>query len=178
MAKVELNPLLKAIRGKIDKAIFRRTPSGEVTISKSPDMSGVVWSEAQHDHRMDMKEAFHYAKTATDIPEMRDYYLAMARRIWNNNRPYDMAVSDYCQGNNRLKEFYVPGKGLVVPPAPAPGRLARLLHPILDAVRNEWPLRPRSQPQAQTRTPAKRQNSRAGGKRSSSKRPVRRTSRH
>jgi hypothetical protein len=172
MAKVELNPLLKAIRGKIDKAIFRRTPSGEVTISKSPDMSGVVWSEAQHDHRMDMKEAFHYAKTATDIPEMRDYYLAMARRIWNNNRPYDMAVSDYCQGNNRLKEFYVPGKGLVVPPAPAAGRLARLLHPVLSA------LRPRPRPQAQSRTPAKRQNFKAGGERPSSKRPVRRTSRY
>jgi hypothetical protein len=115
MAKVELNPLLKAIRGKIDKAVFRGTPDGEVTISKSPDMSGVVWSEAQDDHRIDMTEAFHYAKTAVDIPEMREYYLAMARRVWNNNHPYNMAVSDYCQGNNRLKEFFVPGKGLVVP---------------------------------------------------------------
>ena len=151
MAKVELNPLLKAIRGKIDKAIFRRTSSGEVTISKSPDMSGVVWSEAQVDHRVDMKEAFDYAKTATDIPEMREYYLAMARRVWNNNRPYNMAVHDYRQGNNRLKEFYVPGKGLVVPPASAAGRLARLLHPVLSTLRNER--RPRPQPR--TRTPAR-----------------------
>ena len=156
MAKVELNPLLKAIRGKIDKAIFRRTARGEVTISKSPDMSGVVWSEAQEEHRIDMKEAFNYAKTVVDIPEMREYYLAMARRVLKTNHPYNMAVKDYKQGNNRLKEFYVPGKGLVVPPAPAAGRLARLLHPVLSTLRNERRLRPRPRPQPRTRTPAKR----------------------
>jgi hypothetical protein len=33
-------------------------------------------------------------------PELRAYYLKMARRKKKNNRPFDMAVRDYCRGNN------------------------------------------------------------------------------
>ena len=35
-------------------------------------------------------------------PEIRAFYLQMARKKKKNNRPFDMAVSDYFKGNDRL----------------------------------------------------------------------------
>jgi hypothetical protein len=41
MAKVKLIPGIKEIRGKVGDLVFRTSPSGNITVSKAPDMSRV-----------------------------------------------------------------------------------------------------------------------------------------
>jgi hypothetical protein len=71
-------------------------------------MSGVEWSQAQKDHRQHFGECVAYAKLAIRDPELRQFYVEMAkRRRRNRRRPFDMAVSDYHQGNDLLwKKLY------------------------------------------------------------------------
>jgi hypothetical protein len=50
-----------------------------------------------------MARATAYAKLAIRYPEIRQFYVEMAKqRKKNQRRPFDMAVSDYCQGNDLL----------------------------------------------------------------------------
>jgi hypothetical protein len=74
----------------------------------SPNMSRVEWSQAQDDHRERMAEAFAYASQATRDPQIKEFYLKMAWKEKKNNRPYDMAVSDYYHNHNNLlgNRFY------------------------------------------------------------------------
>jgi len=51
MAKITFNLLVHTIRGRVDKAYIRQTPSGALALCKLPDMSNVEWSEAQMAHR-------------------------------------------------------------------------------------------------------------------------------
>jgi len=71
MAKVTLQPGLKGIRGKVGDVVFRQSPSGDIIVSKAPDMSAVEWSQAQQDHRQRFKAAFAYAKAAMADPGTR-----------------------------------------------------------------------------------------------------------
>jgi hypothetical protein len=64
MAKVTLNLAIKQIRGKMGDVVFRVSPTGELTITKLPDMSRVKWSKAQKAHRQRYKKAIAYAKAA------------------------------------------------------------------------------------------------------------------
>jgi hypothetical protein len=57
MAKVTLNPLIRQISGRMGDLVFRVGPTGEQTIMKLPDMSGVKWSKAQEQHRQRFKQA-------------------------------------------------------------------------------------------------------------------------
>jgi hypothetical protein len=104
MAKAKLNPMFDWFSGKIGRLVFRRSHSGNQMVSKLPDMRKVKWSPAQVEHRELMRQAFFYAKAAVRDPEFRAYYLKMARRKKKNNRPFDMAVSDYCRGNNLFEK--------------------------------------------------------------------------
>jgi hypothetical protein len=98
MAKVTLNPLIKQISGKMGDIVFRVSPSGEQTIMKLPDMSGVKWSKAQEAHRQRFKQAVAYARAAMTEPKVRRRYEKMAAK--NHKRPYDMAVSDFFKGKD------------------------------------------------------------------------------
>lgn len=69
---------------------------------KSPDMSGVKWSPAQKAHRPKFKQAVIYVKAAMEDPNIRPVYERMAAKMKQNNRPFDMAVSDYMGGNDLL----------------------------------------------------------------------------
>jgi hypothetical protein len=103
MAKVSFNPLLKWFRGRIGDLVFRRAHNGKVSVYPSPDMSRVKWSQAQKDHRQHMKEAFLYASAAVADPDLRPVYVQMAvDHNKNPRRPFDMAVSDYCDTGNDL----------------------------------------------------------------------------
>ncbi len=55
-----------------------------------------------------MARATAYAKLAVRDPELRQFYVEMAKqRKMNQGRPFDMAVSDYCQGHDLLwKKLY------------------------------------------------------------------------
>ncbi len=100
MAKVKLNPILKEMRGKVGKTVFRRSHTGETTLIKLADMSNVEWSDAQKAHRERFKQAIAYAKAAMAEPKVRRKYEKEATK--KNKRPFDLAVSDYFKGRNLL----------------------------------------------------------------------------
>lgn len=102
MAKVQLNPALKQISGKIGDLVFRIAHNGKLSLVRSPDMSRVKWSSAQEQHRQRFKQAVAYAKAAMQDPELRAIYQQMASEKKGNKRPFDMAVSDYFQGSDLL----------------------------------------------------------------------------
>jgi len=103
MSKIILNPAIEQASGKIGNMVFRRAHTGEMTLIKAADMSHVKWSKAQKEHRKRFKQAAAYAKAAMAEPTVRARYVKEAAR--KNKRPYDLAVSDYFKGRNRL-----PGK--------------------------------------------------------------------
>ena len=102
MAKVKLNPIIEELTGRLGNLVFRRTHTGNVSLIKSPNMSHVQWSPAQEAHRRRFKEAVAYARSAMADPEIRQIYEQMAVEKKKNKRPFDMAVSDYFQGNDLL----------------------------------------------------------------------------
>ena len=102
MAKVTLSPMVKDIRGKLGDYVLRRTHTGELILSKVPDMSKVKWSKAQKAHRQRFKKAVTYAKAALSEPKVRVVYEKMAAK--RQKRPFDMAVSDYFKGNDLLSK--------------------------------------------------------------------------
>jgi hypothetical protein len=81
MAKVEFDPIIKWITGKIGKLVHRRR----------------------------LGEASRYAGAAVADPDLRPIYIQMAIENGKNpKRPYDMAVSDYCNtGNDLLWKKYM-----------------------------------------------------------------------
>jgi hypothetical protein len=115
MAKVTLQPriignkVIKGFRGKVGNLVFRQSPSRETIVSKAPDMSAVVWSPAQEGHRQRLKAAIAYAKAAMADPYVRAVYEKRAAE--GNQRPFQMAVSDYFKGVDLLA-----GHDVIAPP--------------------------------------------------------------
>ncbi len=106
MTKIKLNPTIESIHGKIGGFVFRRTPSGKMSLIMLADMSKVVWSKAQQDHRHRFREANAYAKAAMADETIRLHYEKVARQ--SGKRAYHSAVSDYFKGINLLSN---PGNG-------------------------------------------------------------------
>jgi hypothetical protein len=106
--KILLHPMFRWIRGKMGKIVYRLSHNGEVSAYPAPDMSGIEWSPAQKAQRQRLARATAYAKLAIRYPDIRQFYVEMAKqRKRNKRRPFDMAVSDYCQGNDLLwQKFY------------------------------------------------------------------------
>jgi hypothetical protein len=106
--KILLHPMFQWIRGKMGKIVYRLSHNGEVSMYEAPDMSKVVWSQAQKAQRQNFAKASAYATLAIQDPEIRQFYVEMAKkRKKNKRRPGDMAVSDYFQGNDLLwQKFY------------------------------------------------------------------------
>jgi len=106
MAKVELHPLFEGLRGRFEGLVFRLAHNGKTSIYISPDMSRVKWSAAQIAQRERFAEASAYAKAAIADPQIRAIYERMSMERKNNKRPYDMALSDYSNGNNLLGDKF------------------------------------------------------------------------
>ena len=106
--KIELHPMFRWIRGKMGKIVYRLSHNGEVSAYPAPDMTNIVWSPAQKAQRQKLARATAYAQLAIRDAEIRQYYVEMAKkRKKNKRRPFDMAVSDYFQGNDLLwQKFY------------------------------------------------------------------------
>ena len=101
--KIELHPMFLWIRGKMGKIVYRLTRNGNVSAYPAPDMTKVQWSPAQKAHRQFWRECVAYAKRAVRDPELRQFYLEMAKKSKRSKgRPFDMAVSDYHNGNDLL----------------------------------------------------------------------------
>jgi len=101
MAKTTLHPMLQRLKGKMGNAVFRRSHTGEISLTKLPDMSRVKWSDAQQAHRQRFKEAVAYARAAMADETVRAKYVEIAAR--QGKRPFDMAVSDYFKDRNLLE---------------------------------------------------------------------------
>jgi hypothetical protein len=100
MAKVTLPPWITGIKGRLGNVVFRVSQSGETFVTRAPDMSAVVWSPAQQDHRRRFKVAIAYAKAAMADPDARAVYEKQAAA--QNRRSFQMAVSDYFKGVDLL----------------------------------------------------------------------------
>jgi len=102
MAKVDLNPMIEGLHGKLGNTVFRRVHNGTTTATRIPDMSKVKWSEAQVEHRQRFKQAVAYARAAMVDPKVRAEYEKAAAKI--GKRPFDLAVSDFFHGKNLLEK--------------------------------------------------------------------------
>lgn len=101
MAKVDLIPPFKRIRGKIGDLSYRWM-HGQQTVMKTPDMSKVKWSEAQKASRKRFAEAIRYAKKAMADPQASARYEKLAKKA--DRQPFRVAVSDFLAGNNLLEK--------------------------------------------------------------------------
>ena len=106
MAKVRLHPLFEQLRGSLKGLVFRLSHNGKISVYLDPDMSRVKWSAAQVAHRERFAAARAYAKAALAVPEIRTIYVLRSLELKNNNRPHDMAISDYMNGNNLLGDKF------------------------------------------------------------------------
>lgn len=106
MAKAQLHPLFEGLRGRLKSLVFRTSHNGKISVYIKPDMSRVKWSPAQVAQRERFAEASAYARAAIADPQVRAVYERMSMEVKNNKRPYDMALSDYCKGNNLLGDRF------------------------------------------------------------------------
>jgi hypothetical protein len=126
--KILLHPMFRWIRGKLGKIVYRLSHNGEVSAYPAPDMSHVVWSPAQKAQRQKLGRATAYAQLAIRDREIRQFYVEMAKqRKMNPRRPFDVAISDYHDGNDLLWTKYMGDqvkpadwswRGVQLPPAP------------------------------------------------------------
>ena len=103
MPKVKLPPIIKELHGTLyEDLIFKRSPQGEIIISKKPDMSKVKPSKAQKEARTRFAQASAYATAALADPQVGTHYrhLAKKRKMF----PRNLAISDYFQGKDLLKK--------------------------------------------------------------------------
>jgi hypothetical protein len=107
MPRVRLAPFVEEIRGTLNGLVFKKSPKGNIIITKRPDMSNVKWSKAQKAHRKRMAKANDYAAAAMADPAARAIYEKRAAK--EDRLPYRLAVSDYYKGKNLLsRETKVP----------------------------------------------------------------------
>ena len=101
--KILLHPIFQWLRGRMGNVVFRLSHNGKMSMYPIPDMSRVKWSKAQKDQRTKLARASAYGHLAIQDPEIRQYYVELAKqRQMNPRRPYDVAVSDYFDGNDLL----------------------------------------------------------------------------
>ena len=102
MAKVRFNSPVVEIRGTLGDMVFKRSPQGKIIVTKKPDMSKVVWSDAQLAQRQRFQQADLYAKAAKADSKVWARYERRAKKL--NKRPRDLAISDYFKGKNLPKK--------------------------------------------------------------------------
>jgi hypothetical protein len=90
MAKInKKNSLLEGLSGSIGDLVFHQMPDGSTRVSKKPDFSERVFSQAQTDHQGRFKLASAFAKEAQAWP----VYIERARR--KKKTAYNLAMADW-----------------------------------------------------------------------------------
>jgi hypothetical protein len=98
MAKVKLAPFIEEIHGTMNDMVFKKTPRGEMIITKKPDMSKVKWSKAQKVNRRHMSDAITATQLALLDPRVRAKYERKAKKL--NRRAWNLALSDCLKGKD------------------------------------------------------------------------------
>ena len=93
--KILLHPMFRWIRGRMGKIVYRLSHNGEVSAYPAPDMSGIEWSPAQKAQRQRLARATAYAKRAIRYPDIRQFYVEMAKRQRKNERRPDQSSSSH-----------------------------------------------------------------------------------
>lgn len=92
--------MIEEIHGTMYDVVFKKSPKGNMIVTKRPDMTHVEWSEAQQTQRQRFKQANEYAKAAMADPRARVTYEKRAKEAQRS--PFRVAFSDYFEGNNLL----------------------------------------------------------------------------
>ncbi|MBL8102324.1 MAG: hypothetical protein JNM02_07330 [Anaerolineales bacterium] len=90
MAKVESNPVVREIRGKIGNLVFRQMPGGETYVSSTPNFGRRKFSQGQKDHQSRFKRAAAYAREAA---KTQPIYAELAKGTVKS--AYNFALSDW-----------------------------------------------------------------------------------
>ena len=96
MTKVRFKGPVEEMRGTFYDAVFKRSHTGKIIVTKRPDMSNVEWSEAQRAQRGRFALANAYVKAVKADPEAWAVYQKEAKK--QGKRARDLAFSDYCNG--------------------------------------------------------------------------------
>jgi hypothetical protein len=100
MPKVRFKSLIEEIHGTMYDVVFKKSPKGNMIVTKRPDMTGVEWSAAQETQRQRFKQANDYAKAAMADPNARVIYEKRGKRT--HRSPFRLAFSDYFKGKDLL----------------------------------------------------------------------------
>ena len=98
MPKVKLNSMIVEIQGTLYDLVFKKSPQGEMIVTKKPDMSRVKWSKAQKDQRKRFKAGVAAVQAALREPKVRLKYDRKAKK--QDKRAWDLAMSDYFAGKD------------------------------------------------------------------------------
>ena len=98
MPKVKLTPIIEEIHGTMYDLVFKKSPKGNMIVTKKPDMSKVKWSKAQKANRQHMSIAITATQVALLNPEVRARYERKAKKL--GRRAWNLALSDCLQGKD------------------------------------------------------------------------------
>jgi hypothetical protein len=98
MPKVKLVPIVEEIHGTMYDMVFKTSPTGEMIVTKKPDMSKVKWSKAQKANRKRMSEAITAAQVALLDPKVKARYERKAKK--QGRRAWNLALSDALNGKD------------------------------------------------------------------------------
>jgi hypothetical protein len=98
MPKVKLASFIEEIHGTWNDMVFKKSPKGDMIITKKPDMSKVKWSKAQKANRKRMSVAITRTQVALADPQVRARYERKAKKL--GRRAWNLALSDCLQGKD------------------------------------------------------------------------------
>jgi ABC-type uncharacterized transport system permease subunit len=98
MPKVKLAPIIEEIHGTMYDMVFKKSPTGEMIVTKKPDMSRVKWSKAQKANRKQMSAAIATAQVALLDPKVKARYERKAKKL--GRRAWNLALSDAMNGKD------------------------------------------------------------------------------
>ncbi len=90
MAKVENNPIVRGISGKVGNLVFRAMPDGSTYVSGVPNFDKRTFSQGQKDHQSRLKQAVAYAREAA---KSQPIYAEFAQGTIMS--AYNFALSDW-----------------------------------------------------------------------------------
>ena len=98
MPKIKLAPFIEEIHGTLDGWVFKKSPQGEMIVTKKPDMSKVKWSKAQKANRKHMSDAITATQIALMDSKVKARYERKAKK--QGRRAWNLALSDCLKGED------------------------------------------------------------------------------
>ncbi len=97
MAKSQLNPILKQLRGRVGDLVFRHY-GDKVVVSRAPDFSNYRPTPAQRAQRKRFRAAVAYAQAVLKSTKTAAHYQRRARK--EGGKAFTLAIRDYMRGKD------------------------------------------------------------------------------